>query len=80
MGGLIAYGLHFHLHCLDPGRMGVGRDGVGGLIAYDLHFHFHCLDPGRMGVGWGGWGVDSIRFTLPFALSKSCRMGVGWGG
>ena len=35
-----------------------------------------------MGVGWGGWGVDSIRFPLPFALSKFWKDGggVGWVG
>ena len=41
----------------------------GGLPAYGFHFHLHCLHPGRLGVGLGGWGVDSIRLPLPFALS-----------
>ena len=80
-GGLIAYGFHFHLHCLHLGRMGLGGVG-GGLLAYGFHYHLHCLNPGRMGVGWAGWGVDSIRFPLPFALSKSWKngCGVGWVG
>ena len=32
--------------------------------------------------GWGGWGVDSIRLPLPFALSNSWKTGcgVGWVG
>ena len=50
----------------------------GGLLAYGFHYHLHCLNPGRMGVGWGGWGVDSIRFPLPFALSTPWK--TGWGG
>ena len=41
----------------------------GGLIAYGFHYHLHCLHPGRLGVGLGGWGVDSIRLPLSFALS-----------
>ena len=60
-----------------------GLGGVGGgLLAYGFHYHLHCLNPGRMGVGWGGWGVDSIRFPLPFALSTPWKTGcgVGWVG
>ena len=32
--------------------------------------------------GWGGWGVYSLRFPLPFAWSKSWKngCGVGWVG
>ena len=54
----------------------------GGLLAYGVHYHLHCLNPGRMGVGWGGWGIASLRFPLPFALSKSWKngCGVGWVG
>ena len=59
------------------------KGGVGGgLIAYGCHFHLHCRTPGSRGVGWGGWGIASLRFPLPFALSKSWKngCGVGWVG
>ena len=58
-GGLIAYGFHFHLHCLNPGRMGVGR--------FPLPF---ALSKSWKDGGGVGWGVD--RFEV--GIDVSCQL------
>ena len=72
-GGLIAYGFHFHLHCLHPGRLGVGWGTVSTSMCI-----VELLEVG--GLGGVGGGLLAYGFHYHLHCLHPGRLGVGWGG